>query len=143
MTYYDYKVVPAPKRVKKIKGISAAPDLFALTLTEAINEVARQGWEYYCSESITVQAPGGWFKRGAIEEQVVLIFRKPREHLSPRMAGAPEVTGASPAPRMAERAMAEPPMAQGNGAAWSEPRHDEGRVTPLRTGPSLGPAERS
>ena len=42
MTYYDYKVVPAPKRARKVKGVSGAPDLFALTLTETINEIARQ-----------------------------------------------------------------------------------------------------
>ena len=42
MTYYDYKVVPAPRRARKVKGIAAGPDLFALTLTDAINEVARQ-----------------------------------------------------------------------------------------------------
>lgn len=97
MTYYDYKVVPAPRRARKVKGVSAAHDLFALTLTEAINEVARQGWEYCGSETLTSEAPSGWFRRGSVEDQSVLVFRRPREHLSPRLAAAPVEPAAAPA----------------------------------------------
>ena len=43
MTHYDYKVIPAPKKVKRVKGVSGADELFAATLTDAINEVARAG----------------------------------------------------------------------------------------------------
>jgi hypothetical protein len=86
MSYYDYKIVPAPKKAKKVRGVSGAADLFALTLTDAVNELARQGWEYYCSESLAIQTPGGWFSRARTEEHTVLVFRKPREHLSPRLA---------------------------------------------------------
>ncbi len=46
MTFYDYKVTPAPKQLKRIRGVSATADLFAATLAEAINAAAREGWEY-------------------------------------------------------------------------------------------------
>jgi hypothetical protein len=59
MTYYDYKVIPAPKRAKRVKGVHGTEDLFALTLTEAINEVARQGWEYVRAEHLPAEAPRG------------------------------------------------------------------------------------
>ena len=62
MTYYDYKVVPAPRRAKKVKGVHGAEELFALTLTEAINELARQGWEYVRAEHLPAEAPRGWFR---------------------------------------------------------------------------------
>jgi len=86
MSHYDYKVVPAPKRAKKVKGVRAAEDLFALTLTEAINEVARQGWEYLRAEHMPAEASRGWFRSALAGEQTVLVFRRPRESLSPRLA---------------------------------------------------------
>lgn len=86
MSYYDYKIVPAPKKAKKVKGVSSAAELFALTLTDAINEHARQGWEYYGSEELAIETPGGWFRRARTEEHTVLVFRRSREHLSPRVA---------------------------------------------------------
>ena len=62
MTHYDYKVVPAPTRAKRMKGVQRREELFALTLTEAINEVARQGWEYLRAETLPAEAPRGWFR---------------------------------------------------------------------------------
>ncbi|MER2507793.1 MAG: hypothetical protein ABTQ27_03435 [Amaricoccus sp.] len=153
MTYYDYKVVPAPRRARKVKGVAAGPDLFALTLTEAINEVARQGWEYYRSEALSMEGPAGWVKRASVEEQTMLIFRRPREHLSPRLAAAPAETGApreplEPGPRLAEleRPAFERPVPVRREPSRVEPRVSEDSptpVTPLRPGPRLGPAEKS
>lgn len=144
MTYYDYKVVPAPRRARKVKGISGAPDLFALTLAEAINEVARQGWEYCGSETLTSEAPGGWFRRGSVEEQAMLVFRRPREHLSPRLAAAPVEPAMAPAEPLASPL--DPPRRPAQtqpGVLRREPRiGDEGaQVTPLRPVPQLGPAD--
>ncbi len=167
MTYYDYKVVPAPRRARKAKGVAAGPDLFALTLTEAINEVARQGWEYYRSEALAMEAPSGWFKRGGVEEQVMLIFRRPREHLSPRLAAAPSEAGTprepldagprlepgltSPERHAIGRPMGERPASQHPVHSRREPGRVEPRVveepsappsvTPLRSSPRLGPAD--
>ena len=88
MTYFDYKVVPAPRRTKKVKGVKTPEELFALTLTEVINEHARQGWEYLRSESLTAETPGGWFRRTRSAEHTVLVFRQPRETLGPRLVAA-------------------------------------------------------
>ena len=64
MTHYDYRVIPAPKKVKRVKGVHGAEELFAATLTDAINEVARQGWEYVRAERLPAETPRGWL-RGA------------------------------------------------------------------------------
>lgn len=160
MTYYDYKVVPAPRRARKVKGVAAGPDLFALTLTDAINEVARQGWEYYRSEALTMEGPAGWFKRGGVEEQVMLVFRRPREHLSPRLAAEtaaprePLETGPGLESGGFGRSGVERPGAERSGGERPSPaRREPGRieprvgdapppVTPLRPGPRLGPADK-
>ncbi len=164
MSHYEYKVVPAPKRAKRVRGVKAAEELFALTLTDAINEVARQGWEYLRAEHLSAEAPGGWFRGGTAGEQAVLVFRRQREALGPRLAtvrvdhegGAP----AAVAPTVAGLAERAPPDHAGVERATAERvqeglRHREPRLraesplgdaradaaTPLRPGPKLGPAE--
>ncbi len=152
MTHYDYKVVPAPKRAKKVKGVRGAEDLFAMTLTDAINEVARQGWEYVRAEHLPAEAPGGWFRSGKSGEQTVLVFRRGRETLGPRLAAVrPQADDDVPAPTLSavppqERAvidrlqqrLREPPLRL-------EPLSDDGDLpapTPLRPSPRLGPADK-
>lgn len=171
MTNYDYKVVPAPRRTRKVKGIKGPDELFAHTLAEAINEVARQGWEYVRAETLTVEAPRGWFRRGASAEQAVLIFRRVREALGPRLAAVPSAGTAGREPELAtvgeavvaERAPERSPDRAVDRAVervvvdrlQSTLRHqpvrlepafddaDEAPQSPLRPGPRLGPADQS
>ncbi|HET9069293.1 MAG TPA: hypothetical protein VFN28_11670, partial [Amaricoccus sp.] len=169
MSHYEYKVVPAPKRAKRVRGVKAAEELFALTLTDAINEVARQGWEYVRAEHLSAEAPGGWFRGGTAGEQAVLVFRRQREALGPRLATlrvdhdgggpagvAPPVAGvaerASPERAAVERATAERATAERvqEGLRHREPLLRAGPPVgeaartdvpaPLRPGPKLGPA---
>ena len=76
MAYFDYKVVPAPRRMKRAKGVSDHADLFALTLTDAINEHARQGWEYLRAETLPVEERAG-LTGTRTSFRTVLIFRRP------------------------------------------------------------------
>lgn len=163
MTHYDYKVVPAPRRAKRVKGVRNADELFALTLTDAINEVARQGWEYVRAEHLPAETGGGWLSRGTTGEQTVLVFRRPHEPLGPRLASVRPEHGTAPLP--AEPAVTPvPPPAQESAAEKAaldrihksyrnrefpvrmEPRlgdMDETSATPLRPSPRLGPAEKA
>jgi len=153
MTHYDYKVIPAPKKVKRVKGVSGPEELFAVTLTDAINEVARQGWEYVRAERLPAETPRGWLRAPVAEEQAVLVFRRPREQLGPRLASTreaaptvglppePEAPRPVPAVPAAERAAvnrlrsrfqrAEPSL------SFEGAEEDEGAPSP-----PLGPAER-
>jgi hypothetical protein len=147
MTYYDYKVVPAPKRAKRVKGVHGVEELFALTLTEAINEVARQGWEYVRAEHMPAESPGGWFRGPAAGEQTVLVFRRAREQMGPRLAAVrpePVHEAYEPPPPVpaAERAIVDRLRRE---PVRLEPligESDEFTATPLRPGPRLGPAEK-
>jgi hypothetical protein len=158
MAEYDYKVVPAPRRARRVKGVRTAEELFALTLTEAINEVARQGWEYVRAEHMPAEASRGWFRAAVAEEQTVLVFRRPREALGPRLAAsrperdagaevvahaAPLVAGDPEPVPAAERAVIDR-MRRREPPVHLEPTLDETRPpTPLRPHPRLGPADGS
>ncbi|MFO1142277.1 MAG: DUF4177 domain-containing protein [Amaricoccus sp.] len=145
MTQYDYKVVPAPRRAKKIRGIKGTEELFAHTLTDAINEVARQGWEYVRAEHLRAEGPRGWFRSAAAGEQTVLVFRRPREGMGPRLAASHEADFAAEpalAPERPPRAEVAPRYREP--ALRIEPLPPSEAVdpfpTPLRT-PRLGPAD--
>ncbi len=150
MTSYDYRVTPAPKRMKRVKGVKSTAELFALTLAEAINAAARDGWEYVRAESLPAVEEGGWFRRPVEVVETVLIFRRPRETLGPRLASAradlapvPEVVpvrlGAPERP-LAERLA---PERGASAPVRREPRLGEAQeaTTPLRPAPRLGPAD--
>jgi hypothetical protein len=131
MTVYDYRVVPAPKKLKKVKGLKSTSELFAATLAEAINAVARDGWEYVRSESLSASVEGGLLRRGAEVTETVLIFRRARESYAPRLAAVGAEEGELPRLGPVDRVVRrEPRPAEGLDAA-----------TPLRTGPRLGPAD--
>jgi hypothetical protein len=148
MSYFEYKVIPAPRRVKRVKGLHDPSELFAHTLTDAINEQAREGWEYVRAESLTAETPKGWLRRSSEEDQSVLVFRRERETLGPRVAAVHE-----PAPER-RAAPAEPPAPEpsvfGDRSRAPAPRREPTlgpatpppAPTPLRPTPRLGPADR-
>lgn len=43
---FEYKVVAAPTKGIKVKGVKGAEARFALAVEQAINELAAEGWEY-------------------------------------------------------------------------------------------------
>lgn len=156
MTNYDYKVVPAPHRARKVKGVKGADELFAMTLAEAINEVARQGWEYVRTETLAAEVPGGWFRRGMSSEHTVMVFRRVREALGPRLAAIapgdslprePELAPAGDRERAADRAVERVVVDR----LQSTLRHQPVRLEPVvgnddmprRPGPRLGPADQA
>lgn len=166
MSFYDYKVIPAPRRMRKVRGVRTTTDLFVLTLTEALNEMAHDGWEYIRAETLPAEAPGGWFSRSVEADQTVLVFRRPRETLGPRLAaraaeaaaleGRHAAAEAPPRNAPADRPPAD--RVQGGGIRREAPVRLEPRLgsapderggagsaagaTPLRPAPRLGPAEK-
>jgi hypothetical protein len=134
--------------------VKGQDELFAMTLAEAINEVARHGWEYVRAETLLAEGPGGWFRRGTSSDHTVMVFRRAREALGPRLAA---VTPGQEAPR--EPALA-PAGERSHDAAdraiervvvdrlQSTLRHQPVRfeppdddAPPRRPGPRLGPAD--
>ena len=76
MSQYEYKVIPTPRRPKRAKGVKGEPARFANVLTEAINEIAVEGWEFYKTETLPMDAKPGIFAKRTETFQSVMVFRK-------------------------------------------------------------------
>lgn len=90
MQRFEYKVIPAPKRAEKIKGVKGPEDRFAHTLMGLMNELGEDGWEYLRSETLPVEARSG-LTRTTLTDQTVLVFRRVVEDdsASPLQLGEP------------------------------------------------------
>lgn len=124
MQHYEYRVVPAPRRGEKARGLKTTPERFAHALTQTMNDMAREGWEYLRADTLPCDERVGLTGR-ATSTQHVLVFR--RELAAAAPAGefhhAPAAAATSaPAPRL--------------GAA----RVEEGKAPPV--GPARDEVER-
>lgn len=52
MPIYEYKVVPAPTKGKKAKGLRGADIRFAFAFEELLNDMGVDGWEYLRAETL-------------------------------------------------------------------------------------------
>lgn len=59
MTQVEYKVVPAPKKGAKAKGIKGADAQFAHAFEVLMNTMAVDGWQYLRSETLPNEARAG------------------------------------------------------------------------------------
>ena len=75
MSQYEYKVVPAPKKGLKAKGIKSAEDQYANALETAMNALGAEGWEYQRSETLPSEERSGLTRR-VTTFQNMLVFRR-------------------------------------------------------------------
>lgn len=75
MSQYEYKVVPAPKKGLKAKGIKSAEDQYANALETAMNALGAKGWEYQRSETLPSEERSGLTRR-VTTFQNMLVFRR-------------------------------------------------------------------
>lgn len=52
MSHYEYRVIPAPTRGAKAKGVKSAEARFAHSVEETMNTMAAEGWEYHRAETL-------------------------------------------------------------------------------------------
>lgn len=145
MSVYEYKVTPAPRRPNRIKGVKSQAEAFAATLAEAINIAAREGWEYVRAEQLPSIDRGGWFRRSAETVETVLIFRRERTSVEPRLAAARAEAGLDAAGQQAggrRLGAVERPVPAPASPLRREPRlADAEAAPPPRQAPRLGPAD--
>ena len=114
MPRYEYKIVPAPAKGLKGKGVKGAEARFAFALEALMNEMAGDGWEYQRAETLPSIERSG-LTGSTTEWRNVLVFRRLKEddaaayapELLPPPAAAP-VVAAVAAPAAVE-AVAENP----------------------------------
>ena len=75
MPLYEYKVIPAPRKGERVRGVRSAEARFARTLQEVMNEQADEGWEYQRSDTLPCEQRKWMFGRTTVE-QTMLIFRR-------------------------------------------------------------------
>lgn len=72
---YEYRVIPAPLRGKKAKGLKTSSDRFSIALQEVMNEQSAEGWEYHRAETLPFEERSRMGRKSS-GFQSVLIFRR-------------------------------------------------------------------
>ena len=75
MQRFEYKVMPAPKRGEKARGVKSTEDRFALTLTQLMNELGAEGWDYVRADTLPCEERVG-LTGTKTTFQNVLVFRR-------------------------------------------------------------------
>lgn len=105
MPSYEYRVVPAPTRGRKARGVKRPEMKFSLALQDLMNQLAAEGWEYQRAETLpSVERQG--LTSTTTEWRNVLVFR--RERADVQTPDAPELLPPPVAPEPDTRA--EPPV---------------------------------
>jgi hypothetical protein len=78
MPRYEYKVVPAPSKGIKGKGVRGAEAKFSFAIQELMNGMAGYGWEYQRAETLPSVERSG-LTGSTTEWRNVLVFRRLRE----------------------------------------------------------------
>ncbi|EPX82220.1 hypothetical protein [Salipiger mucosus] len=121
MQTYEYRVVAAPSKGGKAKGVKGAEERFAHTLEALMNEMALEGWEYQRAETLPSEERSGLASSHTVWRNL-LIFRRavggqPAAVMPPMTTGdaepepqpdTPQETAAE-APAQAETGMPEAP----------------------------------
>lgn len=125
MPRYEYKVVPAPKKGEKARGVRTPEDRFALALTTLMNQLGAEGWDYVRADSLPSEERSGFTGRTTVVQNL-LVFRRVIEIAPPARAEA--------APATAVR----PNLVAAPDPAWTP----EATVVPVRRDQPEGPAPR-
>lgn len=103
MAGFEYKVVPAPTKGQKAKGIRSSEDRFAHAVELLINKMALDGWEFQRSETLPSTERSG-LTSTTTSWNNILVFRRrrpeevPQEEPKQLAAPTPDTNDATTAP---------------------------------------------
>lgn len=75
MQRFEFKVIPAPKRGEKARGVKSTEDRFALALTSLMNQLGAEGWDYVRADALPCEERVG-LTGTKTTFQNVLVFRR-------------------------------------------------------------------
>ncbi|MFZ3581087.1 DUF4177 domain-containing protein [Loktanella sp. DJP18] len=90
MAHYEYKVVPAPRRGEKLRGVRASEDRFAIALASVMNAQAADGWEYQRTETLPSEKREGLMGKATVFQNM-MVFRRMKTAPSPTVAPVPMI----------------------------------------------------
>lgn len=117
---YEYRVMPAPRRGEKVRGVKTTPERFGVALTNLMNQMAADGWDYLRADTLPCEERVGLTGRST-SFQTMLVFRR-------ALVAAEDM----PSPMPAQGSLVDPTMGSG-------PRLGAATV-PAGPAPALGPA---
>jgi hypothetical protein len=121
MQRFEYKVIPAPKRGEKARGVKTTEDRFAYALTQLMNQLGAEGWDYVRADALPCEERVG-LTGTKTTFQNVLVFR--------RSIGAAEADD-----RPATRLLLNDPLSA------PAPRLGPAEIPMPASSPSVGPAK--
>lgn len=75
---YHYRVIPAPTRGQKAKGLKTPEARFAHAIETVMNELADEGWEYLRADTLPSEERQGLTSTSQAF-RTLLVFRRPAE----------------------------------------------------------------
>lgn len=103
MQRFEFKVIPAPKRGEKARGVKTTEDRFALALTSLMNQLGAEGWDYVRADSLPCEERAGFTGGVKTTFQNVLVFRRVIPSISAETPGSARLLLQDPAPPPAPR----------------------------------------
>lgn len=96
MQNFEYRVVPAPRKGEKARGLKTTEARFAHALTQLMNQMAAEGWDYLRTDTLPAEERVGLTGRTTVFQHM-LVFRRslaapaeaPRPALPAPVATAP------------------------------------------------------
>lgn len=150
MQRYEYLVMPAPRKGEKGRGLKSVEERFAFAMTNLMNKMGLDGWEYQRADALPVEERVG-LTGSKTTYQSLLVFRrilaeKPSEFvettLDPQrlIAKLPEETVDAPEDEFEEAPMTARTPAQILAASLMPKPMLGAAKAPSGAAPALGPA---
>lgn len=141
MTRYEYKVVPAPTKGTKARGVKTPQGRFAHSVETVLNAMGAEGWEYLRAELLPSDERSG-LTGTTTNWRNVLVFRRAlpegaEKGFEPRLVA---VTGPESLPDTGEDEK-EPPVLYSRSGFHPEDAADTGEDDPLPDSEDEGPDE--
>mgnify|MGYP001800884646 CR=1 FL=1 len=115
MSQWEYKVVPAPTKGTKARGVKGPEGRFAHALETLMNDMGRDGWEYQRADTLPSVERSG-LTGSTTEWRNVLVFRRTAaaalDDFEPELLPAPAPHEATPEKRAEPPLTHEPPDAE-------------------------------
>lgn len=143
MSYFEYRVVPAPRQAPKAKGVKGTDARFAHGLEDALNGEGLAGWEFQCTETLSAEIRQGLFRKSMVETVTVMIYRRwvetvEMDESEQASAPTPQMEWPPTAPRPAAPPLDAPetdteqaPPPRSRSASFSAQRSPEGALRPV------------
>ena len=122
MQRFEFKVIPAPKRGEKARGVKTTEERFALALTSLMNQLGAEGWDYVRADTLPCDERVG-LTGSKTTFQNVLVFRRVIEPVAAGAPGTPRLLLQEPVAAVPRLGPADAPV-PGNAPALGPAKSD-------------------